>query len=172
MAIVKSVAANQPAALKKVIVVVLTRVPEATDAVVRAALEVAPKSASIIVAAAAEANPSKVDAIANIARARVPSESLSINREIAVAQLHAVPVTFAANGVAARPTIIGALADTKGGGATVTQSNATFDITISNIVTMTNGGVVTIVTNTETITTTNIVKKNETAYGGADLGRP
>ena len=169
--VVKSVAVNQPAALKKVIVVVLTRVPEATEAVVRAALEVAPKSASVIVAAAAEANPSKIDLIAGIARARVPSEALSINRELAIAQIHAVPVTLSAGSAASRPAPVIGLA-TFGGGSTVTQTGATFNITITNTTTNIISGVPVVSNSVTTITTTNVVVMNQDPYGGTDPNRP
>lgn len=168
--IVKSVAANQPAALKKVIVVVLTRVPEATEAVVRAALEIAPKSASVIVAAAAEANPSKLDMVSGMARARVPSETLSINRELAIAQIHAVPVTLAAGG-ASRPAPLAGL-PTFGGGATVTQTGAVFNIIVTNTVTNIISGVPVVTNIPVVITTTNIVVVSQDPYGGLDPNRP
>ncbi|HTI69494.1 MAG TPA: hypothetical protein VMF06_05990 [Candidatus Limnocylindria bacterium] len=170
--VVKSVAANQPTALKKVIVVVLTRVPEATESVIAAALEVAPKSASTIVEAAAEANPGKLVTIAGIARSRVPSESLAINRAVALAQLHSTPVTVGAASVAvgARPTPVGGLA-TFGGGS-VTQTGATFDIIVTNYTTNVVSGNPVVTEHHEVVTTTNVVLVSQDPYGGVDPNRP
>ena len=128
--VVKSVAVNQPAALKKVIVVVLTRVPEATEAVVRAALEVAPKSASVIVAAAAEANPSKIDLIAGIARAVLVVEAADKSGTLITAhltldynrELLAVP------GPITSPTSLGANLLIKQGATPITRSEDILEI--------------------------------------------